>query len=93
MAACVDFESKFASCLRKYRDNSTFDHFRLLKRPCEKPSDRELNDLKIEKDNPSPQIAERFVGKQTAWTIDEDLPLSCHLLTSKYHVPGSKCLK
>ena len=66
MATCVDFESKFASRLREYRDNSTLDHFRLLNRPCEKPSDWELNDLKTEKDNPSPQIAECFVGKQTA---------------------------
>ena len=92
-AAHVDFESKVASRLREGRDTSTFDHFRLLNISCEKPSDWELNDLKIEKDNPSPQNAKRFVGKQTAWTIDEDLPLSCHLLTSKYRVPRSKCLK
>ena len=92
MATRVDFESEFALCLREYRDNSTFDHFRLLNRPCEKP-DLELNDLKIEKDNPRPQNAKRFVGKQTAWTIDKDLPLSCHLFTSKYRVPRSKCLK
>ena len=39
MAARVDFDSKFASRLREYRDNSTLDHFRLLNRPCEKPSD------------------------------------------------------
>ena len=69
MAAHVNFESKFASRLRDYRDNSTFNHFRLLNRPCEKPSDWELNDLKTEKDNPSPQIAERFIGKQTTSTI------------------------
>ena len=93
MAARVDFELKFASRLREDRDNSTFDHFRLLNRRCEKPSDWELNDFKTGKDNSSPQIAERFVGKQTAWTIDEDLPLSFNLLPSKYRVPRSKCLK
>ena len=83
----------FASRSREYRDNSTLDHFRLLNRPCEKPSDWDLNDLKTEKDNPSPQIAERFVGKQTAWTIDKNLPRSFHLLPSKYRVPRSKCFK
>ena len=93
MAARVYFESKFASRLREYRDNSTLDHFRLLNRPCEKPSDFDLNDLKTDKDNPSPQIAERFVGKQTALTIDENLPRSFHLLASKYRVPRSKCFK
>ena len=61
MAARVDFESKFASRLREYRNNSTFDRFRLLNRPCEKPSDWELNDFKTEKDNPSPQIADGWV--------------------------------
>ena len=52
MAARVEFKSKFASRLREYRDNSTLDHFRLLNRP----------EKQAEKDNPSPQIAERFVG-------------------------------
>ena len=82
MALHVDCESKFASHLREYTDNLTFDHFRLLSRPCEKPSDWELKDLKTEKDNPNPQIAKRFVGKQTAWTISENLPFSFHLLAS-----------